>query len=252
VVKVLNIFTLAAWLTFSAASAVCCLVKVDYWLPALHSGDLEIKLSDVFDMDTDTGMVAAGSAAPGQVSNELETVDPLPSVMPIEAVPEIPELTEIDPLPEIPELPEIAPKADALKVDQPKAAQAKVSESAVKATRSGATATRAGADGARGVSSGIGGGTGIGNGSAAAGAARLSKGRTPRPPYPPDCRARNEEGRVGITFTVDEAGNVVAAKISSPSPYPSMNQAALNGVYRWKFPAGPRITASRAIVFQLK
>ena len=102
-----------------------------------------------------------------------------------------------------------------------------------------------------GTGNGSGNGPAAGNGSAAEGAARLSKGRIPKPKYPDDCLRAAQEGRVVVTFTVDEQGNVVGASYLR-SPYPSMDQAALDAVCRGKFPSGPRAVASKAIVFTLK
>ncbi|WP_338287913.1 energy transducer TonB [Luteolibacter sp. LG18] len=248
--QALNVGTMAAWLTVSGASTVACLVKVDYILPAKNDrSDLKIALADVFDMDTQiAGEPAAGSAAPDEPSAEPQLAEPTP----VEPVPEIPEISPLEPLPEVPDLPQ--PKPDSLQTERPKE-MTRTEEAPKPRRKQGPPAAQPGKTGGANGTTGTGGGTGngpsSGNGSAIAGAERLSKGRTPKPPYPSTCQRANQEGRVGITFTVDEQGNVVSARVSSATPYPEMNQAALNGVYRWKFPPGTRVTATKAIVFQL-
>jgi len=169
---------------------------------------------------------------------------------PVEEVAPLPDLAEVAPLPEVPDLPE--PKADDLKSELPKPQARPVSRPATAATKPRPASGSPGATGA-GNGSGDGSATGSGSGSAGAGAARLSKGRIPTPKYPEECRRNNQEGRPVITFTVDEAGNVVSAKVTTKSPYPALDQAAVDAVYQGKFPVGPgRATASKAIVFKLR
>jgi len=56
---------------------------------------------------------------------------------------------------------------------------------------------------------------------------------------------------VVIAITVDEGGNVVSASIRSGTPYPALNEEALRCIRTWKFPPGPRATATAPILFRL-
>jgi protein TonB len=245
--QVLNIGTLATWLSISGASTVACLVPYGEKLPQ-QERDLDLSVGDVIDLDAPADQ-AAGSAAPGEPTEATEPAETLPT--PIAEVAPLPELTEVAPLPEVPDLPEAKP--DDLQSSEPKPQARPVArQAAATATKSRPASGKPGATGV-GNGSGDGSASGSGSGSSGAGAARLSKGRIPTPKYPEECRRNNQEGRVVVTFTVDEAGNVVSAKVTGKSAYPSMDQNAVDAVYRGKFPAGPgRATASKAIVFKLR
>jgi protein TonB len=249
----LNIGTMATWLSVSGASTVACLVSVNDHQPAPNEDSrFDVTFGDVIDLDAAPAEAAAGSAAPGEPAAEPEMAEASPAEpVPVEQVAALPELAEVAPLPEIPDLPE--PKADDLPSSLPKPQV----RSAPSRQASGAATAKSrpagGANGTTGVGSGSGTGSaaGSGSGDSGAGAARLSKGRIPKPKYPEECRRGNQEGRVVITFTVDERGDVVAAKVTGKSAYPAMDQAALDAVYRGKFPPGARASASKAIVFKL-
>jgi len=249
--QVLNIGTLATWLSISGASTVAVLVPYGEKSAPVQERDLDLSSGEVIDLDAPADQ-AAGSAAPGEVTDSTETLPQEAVVEPVQEVAPLPELAEVAPLPEVPDLPEA--KADDLQSSEPKPkAMPRPSSSA--ATTAKTQTAKKGTPGATGVGNGSGNGpaNGSGAGNAGAGAARLSKGRIPTPKYPEECRRNNQEGRVVITFTVDEAGNVVSAKVSGKSAYSSMDQAAVDAVYRGKFPAGPgRATASKAIVFKLR
>lgn len=251
-IQVLSIGTMATWLTMSGASTVACIVRVEYLLPERKlGGEFDLSMSDVFDLDQQDAGMAAGSAAPDAPSDSPETIEPL---TPIEPVAALPELAEIEPLPDVPDLPE--PKPDDLQTEKPrerpKAREASPQPRRARTTAATTTGRPGGNNGTTGVGTGTGNGTAKGPGSNAVGADRLTKGRMPKPTYPSSCREKGQQGRVGITFTVDESGNVVAARVSSPCLFPDLNQAALNGVYRWKFPSGAgRVTAIKAIDFKL-
>ena len=243
--QVLNIGTLATWLSVTGASTVAYLVPYGEKVPQ-QERDLDLSAGEVIDLDAPADQ-AAGSAAPGETTDATEPAETLPT--PVQEVAPLPELAEVAPLPEVPDLPE--PKADDLQSSEPKPQARPVARQAAPATK---PRPANGTPGATGVGNGSGDSSATGNGSGnAAGAARLSKGRIPTPKYPEECRRSNQEGRVVVTFTVDEAGNVVSAKVTGKSAYPSMDQAAVDAVYRGKFPAGPgRSTASKAIVFKLR
>lgn len=243
--QVLNIGTLATWLSVTGASTVAYLVPYGEKAPQ-QERDLDLSAGEVIDLDAPADQ-AAGSAAPGETTEATEPAEMLPT--PVQEVAPLPELAEVAPLPEVPDLPE--PKADDLQSSEPKPQARPVARQAATAAK---PRPANGTPGATGVGNGSGDSSATGNGSGnAAGAARLSKGRIPTPKYPEECRRSNQEGRVVVTFTVDEAGNVVSAKVTGKSAYPSMDQAAIDAVYRGKFPAGPgRATASKAIVFKLR
>lgn len=244
--QVLNIGTLATWLSVTGASTVAVLVPYGEKVPQ-QERDLDLSAGEVIDLDAPADQ-AAGSAAPGETTDATEPAETIPT--PVQEVAPLPELAEVAPLPEVPDLPEA--KADDLQSSEPKPQARPAARQATAATKPRPAAGKPGATGV-GNGSGDGSASGSGSGSAGAGAARLSKGRIPTPKYPEECRRSNQEGRVVVTFTVDEAGNVVSAKVTGKSAYPSMDQAAVDAVYRGKFPAGPgRATASKAIVFKLR
>lgn len=88
-----------------------------------------------------------------------------------------------------------------------------------------------------GVGSGVGGGVSAGGGSGAGGvkAGGLDDQPlyAPQPEYPPIAKAANVEGRVGVRVTVDEEGNVVAAK--AVSGHPLLQSAAVEAARAAKF-----------------
>jgi len=236
----LNIGTMATWLSVSGASTVACLVRTGNPPAAQDDGRLDASFGDVIDLDAAAAQPAAGSAAAGEEFSEPTEAAPAEPV-PVEQVAALPELADVAPLPDIPDLASESSKPQVRPV-------------APRRT-SGATAgsQAAGKPGATGVGNGGGNGSaaGSGSGDSGAGAARLSHGRIPKPDYPEECRRANQEGRVVVTFTVDEAGNVVAAKVTGKCAFPALDQSALDAVYRGKFPPGPRASASKAIVFKL-
>jgi protein TonB len=248
--QVLNIGTLATWLSISGASTVAVLVPYGEKAAPAQQPDLDLSMGEVIDLDAPADQ-AAGSAAPGEGTDSTEALPQEAEIEPVQEVAPLPELAEVAPLPDVPD---VDLKAEDLESSQPKPkAMPRQSSSAV--TTAKPQTAKKGTPGAIGVGNGSGNGpaSGSGSGNSGAGAARLSKGRIPTPKYPEECRRNNQEGRVVITFTVDEAGNVVSAKVSGKSAYPSMDQAAVDAVYRGKFPAGPgRATASKAIVFKLR
>jgi len=249
----LNIGTLAAWLALAGASTVACVVKVAERLPTLKSDTrLDLSFGEIIDLDAEPAQPAAGSAAP---DNPAAPPTPEPA-QPVEEVVPLPDLAQVEPLPELPDLPE--PKPQDLQSDQPKPPPraAKPSDQPKppnsRSGPTGVTANRGGSNGQSGTSNGQGNGPATGNGSAAEGAARLSKGRVPSPVYPEECRRNNQEGRVVIRFTIDESGNVVDASVASSSSYAAMDQSALNAIRRAKFPPGAgRATATRGVAFKL-
>jgi protein TonB len=68
----------------------------------------------------------------------------------------------------------------------------------------------------------------------------LGEGKQPAPTYPARAASEGQEGTVRIEFTIGTDGRVVAAEITSASPWPLLNQAALKVIReRWRFKPGP-------------
>ena len=242
--QVLNIGTLATWLSVTGASTVACLVPYGETMPQ-QERDLDLSVGEVIDLDAPADQ-AAGSAAPGETTEATEPTETIPA--PVQKVAPLPELAEVAPLPEVPDLPE--PKADDLQSSEPKPQARPVARQAAPAAK---PRPANGTPGATGTGNGTGKGSASGNGSGDSGAGRdrISKGKMPRPKYPEECRRNNQEGRVGVTFTIDEKGDVVSVKVTKKSPYPALDQSAVDGVYRWKFPPGPRTNFSQTLTFAL-
>lgn len=243
----LNVGTLATWLAVSGASTVAVTIKIHERLPKLLNPASEVELAMI---DLDQEMGSAPPAAPEDaVPQEITEPEELPEVIPdVPEMPEIPEVPEMEPLPDIPDLPpvpngELKPKAEpkpavARKSDQPKPAQ----RSATAQNRGGVT----------GQGTGQGAGTAQGSGNSATGASRWAGLYAPKPSYPSASKKAGHEGRVGITFEVDERGYIVNARVSSPCSYPELNEAALAKVRSaWRAKPGPRAQATKTIVFQI-
>ncbi|MGC4014891.1 MAG: TonB family protein [Luteolibacter sp.] len=245
--QIVNISTLAAWLTMAGASSVACWVKVDYLIPERKT--MELKMSDQEGM-IDLDQESAGSAATDVAEAEPTETVPTPEPTPVEPIPEMPEVPQLEPLPEVPDLPE--PKPDSLVTEQPKekprpqATKAKTTSSAPRTNSRPASSSNNSGGG-----SGSGAGTAAGAGAGQVGADRFAGGRRPKPDYPSDCRSRGEQGRVSFILTVDEQGNVVDVRIKS-SPYPGLASATERGVRRWKFKAGARASVTASVTFDLK
>jgi TonB family protein len=78
------------------------------------------------------------------------------------------------------------------------------------------------------------------------------EGDQPRPEYPLRARRERQEGRVDVRLRVDPRGRVVQAELSSASPWPLLNEAALRTIsHRWRFPQGSLRDYEVAIIFQL-
>lgn len=67
----------------------------------------------------------------------------------------------------------------------------------------------------------------------------VGEGKQPAPEYPEQAQRQGQEGVVGIRFTVGPDGRVLSAEVSSPSPWPLLNQSALHTVRdQWRIPPG--------------
>ncbi len=77
-------------------------------------------------------------------------------------------------------------------------------------------------------------------------------GKQPAPEYPRQARREGQEGTVGIRFSLDETGRVLAAEVATASPWPLLNEAAVRTVRdRWHFRSGARRVFEVAIRFEL-
>jgi periplasmic protein TonB len=238
----LNIGTLATWLSFSGAGMIAITVHDLARLPlrneaALRSNDEGPEL----DLEEKSASAAASSAAA-----LLPVAEPVPAEQEEvqELMPELPELMEIMPLPEIPDFPEPVKPETA-----PKPPVAKKPANSARPEPRGAAKPAPSANQGRG--SGSGSGTSAGNGSAASGVARWAGGHMPPPNYPSAARRSNQQGRVVVSFTVDEQGNVITASVTQACPFASLNDEAVRAVRRWKFKPGARASNQRTINFKL-
>jgi protein TonB len=78
------------------------------------------------------------------------------------------------------------------------------------------------------------------------------EGKQPAPEYPRESLRQGQEGTVTVRMTVDEDGRVLAAEVSSSSPWPLLNNAALRVVKsRWRFAPGAVRFYEVPIHFQL-
>ena len=78
------------------------------------------------------------------------------------------------------------------------------------------------------------------------------EGQQPKPDYPLYAKRAGQEGTVRICLSVGVDGRVLAAEISSPSPWGAKNRSALSVVReQWRFKPGPVRLYEVAIRFQL-
>jgi len=78
-------------------------------------------------------------------------------------------------------------------------------------------------------------------------------GRQPAPEYPRQARQAGQQGTVGIRFVVGADGRVTTAEVAEPSPWPLLNNAALQTVReRWRFRPGSSRLYLVSIRFQLQ
>ena len=78
--------------------------------------------------------------------------------------------------------------------------------------------------------------------------------RKPEPPYPPRAKAAGVSGAVVVEVTVEESGNVIAAR--AISGHPLLMDAAVNAARGWRFNpttvSGHLVKATRTITFNFK
>ena len=78
------------------------------------------------------------------------------------------------------------------------------------------------------------------------------EGDQPAPEYPREAKLAHEEGNVIVQMTIGENGDVTDAKVTSPCPWPILNQAALRVVRdTWHFEKGPVRYKDIEFVFEI-
>ncbi|MEX1115902.1 MAG: TonB family protein [Akkermansiaceae bacterium] len=233
---VLNIGTLATWLSVAGFGTVGVL------LPAWHSqpaAALPDELETIWVApDINLGAETPADSAPASSENSIPEI---PEILP--APPELPEIAELAPLPDIPDLPTLPQPSARLSphANSRPPAQATTPRRTAAPPRSATGTPGSSRPGASGGSS-----------TAAANASRLAAGRMPAPSYPSEARRKGQTGTVVIEFTVDSSGRVISAYAKSLSPWPLLNEEAVRTVRRWKFPPGGVMKLQRPIVFQLR
>ena len=232
----LNIGTLAAWLSVAGFGTVGVLTSEWRWTPAGQASE-EVE-TECLPPEIDLGAGQSDSLADPTETPEAPTLETLSE--PPE-IPAMPELAELAPLPELPDLPKPAVPTHAA-IPEP-SARPKTSNSPRPTARSSQKISGIG---------GGGGGTASGGSAGMSDGARLAAGRMPAPSYPPAARRAGQTGTVTVAFTVDRSGNVISAHAANPSPWPLLNEEAVQTVRRWKFPPGGIMKLQRPIVFRLR
>jgi TonB family protein len=78
------------------------------------------------------------------------------------------------------------------------------------------------------------------------------EGDQPAPEYPREAKLAHEEGNVIVQMTIGENGDVTDAAVTSPCPWPILNQAALRAVRdTWHFARGNVRYKDIEFVFEL-
>lgn len=93
-----------------------------------------------------------------------------------------------------------------------------------------------GTGGGEGSGQGTGKGDGVGSGEGRGVPAQPPRIlRSSQPKYPSSARSKNIEGIVSVRMLVNAGGKVESASVSSSSGNDALDQAAVNGVYSWRF-----------------
>jgi protein TonB len=192
---------------------------------AYHVSDVEgIEVSLVESAPGPPAESAPPATAPPIAVVEPAPVPPAPPVPNPEPAPEPVKPPEKPEPRDEPEKPEPKPRAERL----PKPAAAK---SAATAPRPRAAAPPSSPQsGATGASAPKGAGISGGTGNSSPG--YLSN---PHPPYPPESKARREQGIVMLAVSINERGEVTSINVSQSSGFPRLDQAAREGVSHWRF-----------------
>lgn len=243
-IHALNVTTLAGWLS-AAGLAVVAGWLPDRPPPPSRPGQALVAewVSPEIELGEEGGLAGAPEAtiadgpAPGAAEPDVPAAPAPPAVA--AGLPAPPKLAESVALPPLPELPAPAARHRA----------ARAGSGAVGAPRPAARPAGTGAAESPRVAATDRGG---GGGEAMTRRARLAAGRKPQPAYPEVARRRNQEGSVTVAFTVGADGSVVSARVERPSPWPLLDDAAVRGVRRWRFAAGPVMELRQQVTFRLR
>jgi protein TonB len=78
------------------------------------------------------------------------------------------------------------------------------------------------------------------------------EGDQPAPEYPREAKLAHQQGNVTVEMTIGENGDVTDTQVTSPCPWPILNQAALRAVRdTWHFEKGPVRYKDIEFVFEL-
>jgi periplasmic protein TonB len=245
---ILNISTLAGWLSVASFGTVAVLV------PAWRQEAKAVKVVETKLVNKDFTLGDQGADLKTE-EQALESATPPAETLP--APPELPALAEQEALPEIPDLPTPQPTPETKPTERPAKAKAKTTPAPQPSTSPPKTARPAGSSTGKPLITGQPGGKATsekpgGKATGMSSSARLAAGRMPKPSYPAEARRKGQTGTVTVEFTVDASGQVISAYAKSPSPWPLLNNEAVRTVRRWRFPAGGVMTLSRPIVFRLQ
>lgn len=226
-VYAINIATLATWLGLAGLDVVAWVLPVWHAQPKSSRAGETAAVLTIPEISLGAPETSAADAPPAPEVPKVAAPDVLP------AAPDLPAIADFPPLPELPELAAIPPV--------PTATSAQTSPSPNRTPRREATPNARSSAAAGGDASGR------------AAAARMAAGRMPQPAYPAEARSKGQTGTVLVEFIVGVDGRVLSASAKDPSPWPLLNNEAVNTVRRsWIFPPGPVIKLQRPIVFQLK
>lgn len=246
----LQIGTLSAWLSVAGFGTVGVILKPWHAFPPSAQPDtFETKI-----IPSDFIMQAPGDLSdpiPGDPQAAVEPVNPsTAAASDLPLPPELAPLEEMSPLPEVPDLPPPSPPIPA-PAAAPSAAPSQQSppSAAPSSARPSSSSRRSSSN--RSSTSGSATGTAGGTGTGTSLASRLSAGRMPAPTYPASAKRAGQTGSVMVEFTIGTDGRVLSAHAKSPCPWPSLNEAAVRAVRRWKFPPGGVMTTQRRIDFVL-
>jgi periplasmic protein TonB len=81
----------------------------------------------------------------------------------------------------------------------------------------------------------------------------VGEGKQPAPEYPRQATRAGQEGIVTVRMVVADDGRVISAEAARPSPWPLLNESALEAVRsRWRFRSGPTRVYEVGIRFKLR
>jgi TonB family protein len=231
----LQIATLSTWLSVAGFGAVGVWVRPSQ----MRTATMDLEPATITEISVGDFLLQSTDEQPGPASAAAFTADLVESVNvdPLPAPPELAPLADSVTLPEIPDIsPPIKSSREARDVsgsNRP-SIMPRSSRQSAGSIRSGAGNSSASTD------------------SGQTSASRLAGGRMPAPVYPAIAKRNGQTGTVVVEFTIGTDGRVISAYAKTPSPWSSLNEAAVNTVRRWKFPPGGVMKIQRPIIFQLR